>query len=68
MAKVFGVVQRQYYDGLTRGHYSYISVHTYKFSKRGRDEIQTGKIVLMQELLNLKHKTVYTVKTTSVHV
>jgi hypothetical protein len=34
MAKVFGIIQRQYYDGLTRGEYSnipvYISTYTLK--------------------------------------
>jgi hypothetical protein len=31
-------------------------------------EIQTGKIALKKEILNLKHKTTYAVKTISVNV
>jgi hypothetical protein len=31
------------------------------------DEVQIGKIALTKELLNLKHKAAYTVKTISVH-
>jgi hypothetical protein len=45
-----------------------ISVYIYIYNKRGRDEIPTGKIAFRKKLLNLKHKILYTVKTTSIHV
>jgi hypothetical protein len=38
------------------------------YTERGHDEIQTGKIALKKELMNLKHKIIYNVKTISVHV
>lgn len=47
----------------TRGQYSYISVYIYIYTKRRRDEIQTGIIALGKELPILKHKIAYTVKT-----
>ena len=45
-----------------------MSVHIYIYTKRGRDEIPSGKIAVRKELLNLKHKIFYTVKRISVHV
>jgi len=46
--------------------YSYIPAYIYVYTKGRLDEIPTGRIAFTKELLNMKHKIIYTVKTISV--